>query len=185
MQDVALLFVGKVHVLEPHLGRAIQLQGLRAGRIGNFALLVEQGEHLVQIGQALLDLSIQHTQEVQRDVQLDHEGIDHDKVAQRHVPLDHPGGRTPQNGHQRRADDELLTRIEHGERGLAFQAGLAQTFQCLVVAAGFKRLVVEVLDGFVVQQRIDGFGLAGGLHLVHVAADLHAPIGHLDGEHHV
>ena len=55
----------------------------------------------------------------------------------------------------------------------------------LVVAAAFERFVVEVLDRFVVQQRVDRARLAGGLQLVHLAAEFGAPFGHHHGERDV
>jgi hypothetical protein len=51
--------------------------------------------------------------------------------------------------------------------------------QVLVVAPGLEVLVVEVLDGLVVQQRVDGARMRRRVELVHLAlAELRAPLGH-------
>ncbi|MNW08200.1 hypothetical protein D3C71_2049430 [compost metagenome] len=84
-----------MHIVKAQLGLALQLQRVRAGRIGHFALFVHQGEHAVQIGEALLDFAVQGAQKVERNVQLDHEGIDHHQVAQRQPPIHHALGGAP------------------------------------------------------------------------------------------
>ena len=113
---------------------------------------MHQHKHFVQVHQALLDLTVQHAQKVERYVQLDHEGVDHHQVAQRHATLHYTLCSTPQHTHKAYRDDELLAGVEHGERGLAFQAGAAQLLQAFVVALGFKGFVIEVLDSFVIEQ---------------------------------
>src|SRR6218665_3571673 len=61
-------FVGELHILEAHRGRIQPAQRRGASGIGHLALLVHQPEHLVQVGQALLDLAVDHAEKVQRDV---------------------------------------------------------------------------------------------------------------------
>ena len=89
---------------------------------------------------------------------------------------------TPQNSDQRSTNDELLSCIEHGQRGLTLQPHAAQLFQVFVVAGRFKLFVVEVLDGLVVQQRINGFGMRCRLLCIGFLAKARAPFGHRDGE---
>ncbi len=101
------------------------------------------------------------------------------------MALGHALRGTPEHQHQGHRDDQLLAGVEQGQGGLALDARLAQLLQRLVVAPRLEGLVVEVLDGFVVEQRVDGLGLAGGFQLVHLAAELGAPLGHRDGEHDV
>jgi hypothetical protein len=88
-EDRSIALIGKRHPIKHHIGRTLQGQGLCTWRIGHFAFPVHQHKHFVQVGQALLDLAVQHTQKVQRNVQLDHEGIDHDQIAQGHAPGHH------------------------------------------------------------------------------------------------
>ena len=58
---------------------------------------------------------------------------------------------------------------------------VAKLFEPLIVAHGFKLLVVEVFDGFKVQQRIDCFLIGFGIHFIHALAVLGAPFGDAHG----
>ena len=181
LQNGPCRVVGKVHAFKPHRGLRQALQRLRARGIGHLALLVHQHEHLVQVRQALLDLAVDHAEEVEWDVELDHEGVDHHQVTQRHAPIDHALRGAPQHGHQPHGNDELLARVEHGQRGLALEPRAAQALQAFVVAAGLEAFVVEVLHRLVVQQRIHRLGVRGRVELVGFAAELGAPLGHQHG----
>ncbi|EWS63580.1 hypothetical protein Y695_03186 [Hydrogenophaga sp. T4] len=185
MQDLARRLVGEAHVLELDRRRTVEHQVLRTRLVGDFALLLQQHEHLVQVGQALLDLAVEHPQEPQRDVELDHEGVDHHQIAQRHAAVGHTLRRAPEHEHQRDRDHQLLPGVQQRQRGLALDAGAAQLLQRFVVTPRLESLVVEVLDRFVVEQRVDGARLAGGLQLVHLAPELGAPFGHRHGEGHI
>ena len=107
----------------------------------------------------MLDLAVNHTQKAQWDVELDHEGVHHHQVTQSHAAVHHALGGAPQHGDQSGGDDELLPGVEHTQSRLAFDRGAAIALQVLVVALGFERLVVEVFDGFKIQQRVDGAAL--------------------------
>ena len=181
VQDRPVRVVREVHRLEAH-GGVFDRQRLRTGPVGDLALALHQAEHLVQVGQALLDLAVEHAQEVQRDVELDQQRVHHHQVAQRQAVLDHAGGGAPEHRHQARRNDELLARVEQGERALRLDLGAAVGVQALVVAAGLEVLVVEVLDGLVVQQRVDGAAVRLRVQLVHLAAELGAPLGEADGQ---
>ena len=152
VQDGPRGLVRKRHVLKPHGGCTLHLQRGRAGCIGNLALLLHQREHLVQIGQALFDLAVQHTQKPQRDIELDHESVNHHQVAQRHAAVHHTLGGAPQHRHQTNRNDGLLTSIEQAQRALALDGDLAVTLQVFVVAPRLEVFVVEVLHCLEVQQ---------------------------------
>jgi hypothetical protein len=64
----------------------------------------------------------------------------------------------------------------------ALDGRLPVAVQAGVVAPGLELLVVEVLDGLVVQQGVDGAALRHRVELVHGLAELRAPFGHRDGE---
>mmetsp|Transcript_16529 Transcript_16529/g.64517 ORF Transcript_16529/g.64517 Transcript_16529/m.64517 type:complete len:491 (-) Transcript_16529:421-1893(-) len=181
VQDRPRRVVGEVHVVEHHL-RSAHLQLGRAGRIGHLALAVQQAEHLFDVGQALLDLAVDHAEEVQRDVELDHEGVDHHQVAEAHAPVHHALRGPPQHQHQRAGDDQLLAGVQHRQRHLALELGAAQLLQALVVTPRLEVLVVEILDRLVVQQRVDGLAVGHGVQLVERAAELGAPLGDDDRE---
>ena len=134
VQDRPVCFVSKIYVLKTHFGRSLQCQYLRILGICHFAVFFQQHEHALQVGQALLDLAVNHTQKIQRYVQLNHEGIDHHQVTQAHATLHHAFGGAPQHGYQGHRNDELLTDIERAQRVLCFDAGAAQFVQVFVVA---------------------------------------------------
>ena len=182
LQDGPRALVAKAHVLEAHHRRRIGKQRLRVGCVLHLALALEQPEHLVEVGERLLEFAVNHAKKVERDVELDHEGVDHHQVAKCHAPGDHAFGRAPKHGNQRRGDQQLLAGVEQGERVLRLQARAAQLAQAFVVAAGLEALVVEVLDGFVVKQRVDRAAVRRGVELVHLLAKLRAPLGHGDGK---
>ena len=161
VQDGARRVVGKGHAVKLHRRRLGPLQIGRLRPVGHLALFFQQGEHAVQIGQALFDFTVQHAQKIQGNVELDHEGVDHHQVTQGHAPVHHPLGGPPQHGHQGAGNDELLSRVQQAQRGLRLEPCAAQTVQAFVVAAGLKGLVVEVLDGFIVQQRVNRAGVGG------------------------
>ena len=159
MQDRSRGLVRKVDVLKAHIHGPVGSERLSARRVGHLALAVHQREHLVQVGQVLLDLAVDHAQKVERDVELDHEGVHHHQIAQRQPAIDHALRGHPQHGDQADGDDELLAGVEQRQRGLAFQARAAQRLQAFVVAARLEAFVVEVLDRLVVQQRVDRLGV--------------------------
>ena len=130
----------------------------------------------------MLDLAVDHAEEIQRDVELDHEGVDHHQVAERHAPIDDAAGGAPQHHDQAGGNDQLLPGVEDRQRGLRLQRRAAQPLQALVIAARFVRFVVEVLDRLIVQQRVDGLGVRRRVELVHVPPKLRAPVGHADRE---
>ena len=100
----------------------------------------------------MFDLTVNHAQKIQRDVELDHEGVDHHQITQRHAAFGYALGGAPQHGHQRYRNDELLPGVEQAERGLAFDRSPAKTLQVMVVALGLELFVVEVFNGLEVQQ---------------------------------
>ena len=169
--------VRKAHVFKAHGGLVQASEGQCTRCIRHFALFFHEHKHFVQIGQALLDLAVQHTQKIERDVELNHEGVDHHQVAQRHAAIDHALRGTPEHGHQAGGDDELLAGVEQGEGGLALEPGAAQLPEALVVALGLVGFVVEVFDGLVIEQRIDRLGVRGGVKLVGLFAVFGAPLG--------
>ncbi len=123
MQDGALGFVGKTHVFKAHGGRGQIGQRGGIGAVLHLLRAVHQGEHLVQIDQVLLDFAVDHAQKIERDVNLNHEGIHHDQIAQAQTPIHHPLGGPPQHGHQPDGNDQLLPAVEQRQAGAAFEAG--------------------------------------------------------------
>ena len=82
------------------------------GSVDHLALAVHEGEHLVQIGQALLDLAINHTQKAQRNVELDHEGVNQHDVADGHSAFCHAHRGAPHHQRDADGDDEGLAHVQ-------------------------------------------------------------------------
>ena len=61
---------------------------------------LQQRHHLLEVGQRLLDIAIDHAEEVERLVQLQQVGVDQHKVADRHA-----AGRNPLRGEDHNADE--------------------------------------------------------------------------------
>ena len=184
-QNRAIKLISKRHAVKHHIGCALQGQGVGTRRIGHFALAVHQHKHLVQIGQALLDLAVKDAQKVEWNVELDHEGVDHDQIAQSHAPGHHAFGGTPEHGYQGRRNDELLPGVEHRQRGLCLQTRQAQALEAFVVATRLESLIAKIFDGFVVQERVNRSRMGSRIELIGLLAELGAPFGHANGEENI
>ena len=153
----------------------LQRHGARPVR--HLRALGQHVHHALDVGQRLLDLAVDHAHEVERDEELQQQRIDHDEVA------DGLGaGHDVEHGHghaagERRGEDDGLAGVEHGERGVALDAGLLVDGHRLIVAAGLALLGAEVFHGLVVEEAVDRLGVGLGVALVHGAADLDAPVG--------
>ena len=160
VENGAVRFVGEVDRVEIDLQRpAGQIAGI--GRVGDLAILLEQIEHALDVGQRLANLAIDDTEKIERDVELDQEGVDQHEVADGHPALDHAVGRAPHHRRDAERDDQLLPEVERGQRCLATGRGIFPLEHLLVVALGLIGLVVEVLDRFVVEQAIDRPSIGG------------------------
>ena len=103
----------------------------------------------------MLDFAVDHAEESQRNVKLNHEGVDHDQITQRHAPIHHTLCGAPEHGHQPDSNDQLLAGVEQAQGALAFDGGAPVALQVFIVTPGFKIFVIEVLDRLVVEQRIN------------------------------
>ena len=112
VQDGAIGLVGKRDVFKLQVGTVLAVKVGGIGGIGHFALAVHEHKHFVQVGQTLFDLSVQHAQKVQGNVELNHEGVDHDQVAQSHAAIDYTLRGAPQHGHQGHGNDQLLACVQ-------------------------------------------------------------------------
>ena len=150
--------------------------GTAPGVIRDLAVLLEQREHPVHVRQALLDLAVDHAEEVERDVQLDHEGVDQHQVADRHPAFDHAECRTPEDQRQRDCDDGLLAGVQDVQRLLRQHRRALAVGQRLVVTARLVVLVAEVLHRLEVQQRVDRARLRLALQFVPAPPHGRAPV---------
>ena len=178
-QDLAVLLVAEVDVLEAHLA-ATDIERRGARRIGDFRVLLGKREHPLHVGERLLDLAVEHAQEVERDVELDHERVDEHEVADRHRPVDDAHRRPPHDERYRDRDDRALRDVEQRQRGLAFYRRRLPALHALVVAARLPLLVAEILDRLVVEQAVDGARVGLRVELVHLPPEAGPPVG----DHH-
>ena len=183
VQDLAVAVVAEADIVEANraAGRPARRRDderRRVRRVGDLAVLAEQREHLLQVDQRLLDLAVDHAEEVERDVELDHQRVDQHEVAERHRAGDDADGRPPDQQRDRGGDDQALAEIEQRQRRLRLDRYLLEPLQVLVVAGLLEGLVREVLDRLVVEQRVEGLRVGLRVLLVHRPAEGGAPFGH-------
>ena len=143
VQDLAVGVVAEAHVARSAPRRRATASGSAPGRVGDLAVLAEQREHLLHVDQRLLDLAVDHAEEVERDVELDHQRVDQHQVAERHRPGDDADGRAPHQQRHRAGDDQALAEVEQRQRGLRLDRRLLEALQVLVVARLLERLVAR------------------------------------------
>ena len=148
-------------------------------------MLVREPEHPLHVGERLLDLAVQNAQEVERNVELDHERVDQHEIANGHRLVDHADRRAPHDQRHGDRDDRALRHVQERQRRLAADGRPLPALQAFVVAARFPVLVAEILDGLVVEQAVDRARVRLRVELVHLAAERRAPVGDRDGRDHV
>ena len=107
LQDRPCRVIGEMHV--PEGDRALRDDQVRRARAVRHLLPdIEEIEHLLDIGEALTDFTIDEADEVERHGKLHQHGIDEDEVADRLRSL-HDGTRRQAHadGHAEREDDAL------------------------------------------------------------------------------
>ena len=142
----------------------------------------QQAEHAVHVGQALLDLAVDHAEKIERNIQLDHEGIDQHQITKRHGAGNHAGSGAPDHQTDRHRDDGRLAGIQQRQRGLGLDRRILPALQAFIITTRFEFLVVEVLDGFIIEQRINGAYIGLGIEVVHAAPEVRAPFSDQNGE---
>ena len=110
-QNLAVGLVTKIDMLEAHLAGARQKR-CGARRILDFGILIDKVEHALHVGHRLLDLAINDTQKIERDIELDHEGVDQHQIADGHRASDHTQRRPPHDQRYSNGDDRALPDIE-------------------------------------------------------------------------
>ena len=136
-------------MLETHLAVG-DVQRARTGGVLHLGVLLDEPEHPLHVSERLLDLAVDHAEKVERNVELDHEGVHQDKVAYRHRMVDDAKHGAPHDQSHSNGDDRALADVEQRERGVALDRGGLPALHALVVAQRLVFLVVEVLDGLVV-----------------------------------
>ena len=151
------------------------------GTVGDLPVHGQQRRHRLDVGHRLLDLAVDHAEEVQRLVELQQVGVAQNEVAQRHRTAADAVRRHAHDDGKPKRDDRGLADVEQRQALLALHRGLLVGAERRVVAARLVLLVAEILDGLVVQQAVDGLGVGLAVGVVHGAAELDAPFRHEEG----
>lgn len=157
-------------------------EGNCARRVFYFLAFVKQGEHAFDVGEGLTNFPVYDAEEVEGHVELHEEGVDEYQVSQGHAAFVYAQGGLPHHEGDAGGDDGLLAQIEEGEADLAVCGSVGPLLQVFVVASGFVGFVVEVFDGFVVDEAVYGAGIGGGVCFVDPASDHDAPVADKDGK---
>ena len=170
-----------MHILEPHDASAHD-EGLGAGLVLDFGMLVQKLEHGLDVDDRLLHLAIEHAHEIQGLIELDHHGVDEHEIADGVGAVANPRNAHHHDDGQADGENDPLPGVQHRQRDIAVDGELLVASHGLVVALGLPVLGAEIFHGLVVQQTIDGLGVGVRVALVHGAADRHAPVGRRGGE---
>ncbi len=107
LQDLPLGVVGKINMAKAHLTLS-QLQRPGIGPVLDLRLLLHQLEDQVHVGQGVLDLAVDHAEEVERDEQLQQEGVNQHQVTDRHPARHHSVGGKEHDRGDAKTDDRPL-----------------------------------------------------------------------------
>src|SRR5215212_5051873 len=114
--------------------------------VRDLAMLFEQTKHSVEVRERLLDLAIDHTEKIQRNVELDEQAVDQDEITERERTSDHTFSCEHHEYGDRNRDNEALTDVEHAKRGFRLDCRVFVLPQIVVVAPRLIFFIVEVLD---------------------------------------
>ena len=173
--------IAEIHLLEPQFAPRDGQVG-RGGSIADFRRALEQAHQIVHVGQGVLDLPVDDAEKIQRDEQLQQQGVDQHQITQRHLSGGDLTGGEEQDQGDANGDDRALPEIEYRHRSLAEHGAVFPTRQGCVAAPQFPAFVAEILDRFVVDQTIEGLVAGLRFQAIHEMAMLHPPIGDRQGE---
>ena len=183
-EDLPVILIGETDILETDRA-TLDLQRLCARRILDLGIAGEDRKHVLDVDHCLLDLAIDHAHEIERLIELDHHGVDHDKVADRVGALSNAQGTHHHHSGETQREDGRLTRIEHSERNIGFDARFLIAGHGSIVAPRLPFLGAEIFHGLVIEQRIDRLHVGVSVAVVHPAANADAPFRGDEREHHV
>ncbi len=180
-QDSPLLLVMKIDPLETD-GAPSQDQGPGVGGVPDLRFPLQQLEHQIHVRQGILDLAIDDPKKIQRDEDLQQEGVDQNQVTDAHLARHHPSGGEQQDKGHAQGDDAALAEVEQGHGGLALDRHLLPGIKGIVITPRLHALVAEILDGLVIDQAIEGLAVGLRIQPVHLMTVIHAPLGHGEGK---
>mmetsp|Transcript_21144 Transcript_21144/g.36292 ORF Transcript_21144/g.36292 Transcript_21144/m.36292 type:complete len:327 (-) Transcript_21144:639-1619(-) len=180
VEDGPVWGIRERHILKLH-GRAARTargdKGYRIQRILDGGLLVEEGEHGLHVNQRLAYLAVHRAQKVEGQRQLEQQAVHHHQVTQRHRTF-----QDAMTGHDHRrckgrAENEILPKVEQRQTRRHLHRRRLVLSLRLIIPLCFMRLIVEVLDSLVVDERVHNFCARLCLCLVHRLAKVRPPGG--------
>ncbi len=179
LEDRPVRIIGEMHVFKADRA-LVDLQCWRTGFVDDFLLHIEKIEHLLDIGEALTDFTIDKADEVERNGQLHQHGIDENEVADGlRSGADFQRGHDHDNCHAD-TEDHGLAEVQPAERCPGLGRRLFITRHRSIEALGFHVLIAEIFDRFEIEKRVDCLGVGLRIGIVHFPADADAPVARLD-----
>jgi hypothetical protein len=154
----------------------------RARLVLHFLRLIEEPKHRLHIDKRLRDLAIDGAEQIERLIQLHQDGIAHHERADSELSArDAHGG---QYHHETHADrhDHGLAGVQNRKRYLSLDGRAREFVHRFLEAARFVTFVVEIFDGLVVQQAVDGLGVRLAVAVIHLAPEPDPPACDREGE---
>ena len=111
----------------------------------------------MHVYKSLSDLPVHRAQEAQGNRELEEQPIDHYKVANGHGTFHYLLGSHHHDCGERSRENEALSKVEESEGPVSFEGGLFILDEGFVILASLVILVVEILDRFKIDQRVNGF----------------------------
>ncbi|CAG9941258.1 unnamed protein product [Clonostachys rosea f. rosea IK726] len=141
-----------------------------------------QVEECLHIQQTLAQLAIDGSEEIEGHGELEHQLVHHHQVTNSQGTRGHAGGRQIHHPRQSRGEDDILAAVQKRKRGGNLYRVLLVLLQGVVVPHDLELLVVEVLDGLVVDERVHGQRRPLVISSVGLAPELGPPRRRPDGE---
>ena len=156
---------------------AADLEALGIGPVDDLRRDVEEIEHRLDIDQPLLDLAVDHADEVEWDGKLKKQRVDQNEIADCLLAA-HYRRRRHRHAHRLPdGEDDDLPDVKPGDRRPDADRRLLVARHGAVVASGFHLLVAEIFDRLEVEERVDRLRVRVLVGFVHRPADTHPPVG--------
>mmetsp|Transcript_971 Transcript_971/g.3537 ORF Transcript_971/g.3537 Transcript_971/m.3537 type:complete len:371 (+) Transcript_971:572-1684(+) len=179
------VWVGEGDVLEGHLQGSRGLQLDRPRLVHNGRTLLKQREHVPHVDHGLPDLPVRRAQEVERKGELEQQAVDQHEVPDGARTVVNPPRRHQHCRRQGSREDQVLAEVQKSEGALHLDRGLLVPRQAPLVFGQLVLLVAKVLDGLVVDERVQRDGRALVVRLVHLLPELRPPLRGQNGEQSV
>jgi hypothetical protein len=175
-QNGSVGIVCEVDILESDRAGA-HFQSLGAGKVFDFGVLRQDGEHRLDVDDRLFDVPVHHPHEIERLVELQHDQVDEHKCADSLGSASDLGDAHQKDHNQANGENERLTGVENRERYIGAHAHMLVPRHGLVVAPRLAAFRAKVFHRLEVEQAVDRLGVGVGVALVHRTPDADAPIG--------